>query len=131
MKEPTTSRRFALHQQQGGGRELVLRRRALLFAVATQLADAVTFVAAVGAGVPLVGEANPLARAIYPVAGSGGVVDLKLVGVAALVALLAFGERWRPDRSSGLRFVLVGATIIGLAGLVGAIANVSAALSVA
>ena len=109
----------------------MLRRRALLFAVAAQLADAVTFVAAIGAGVPLVGEANPLARAIYPVAGSGGVVDLKLAGVAALVALLAFGERWRPNRAGSFRFVLVGAVIIGLVGTVGTIANMTAALSLA
>ena len=107
----------------------VLRRRALLFAVAAQLADAVTFVAALGAGVPIVGEANPLARAVYPMSGSGGVVNLELIGVLALVAVLALGERWRPDRSRGPRFVMVGGTIIGFAGLIGAIANVGAALS--
>lgn len=107
----------------------VMRRRALLFAVAAQLADAVTFVAALGAGVPIGGEVNPLARAIYPISGSGGVVNLKLIGVLALVAVLALGERWRPDRSRGPRFVMAGGTIIGFAGLVGAIANVGAALS--
>ena len=131
MTDRSTSRRFALRQQPSDGRQAVLRRRVLLFAVAAQLADAVTFVAAIGAGVPLVGEANPLARAIYPVAGSGGVVDLKLAGVAALVALLAFGERWRPNRVGSFRFVLVGAVIIGLVGTVGTIANMLAALSLA
>ena len=110
---------------------MVKRRSVLLFAVAAQLADAVTFVGAVRAGVPIVDEANPLARAILPVLGLGGVVDFKLVGVAALVSVLAIGERMWPARAGGLRFVLAGAAVIGLVGLVGALANTGAALSLA
>jgi hypothetical protein len=101
---------------------------ALLFALAAQLADALTFVAGARAGVPLVDEANPLARALVPVAGLGGVVDLKLLGVAALFGMLALGERLLTARSAR-RYVLVGGALIGLAGLVAALVNVSAVLS--
>ena len=101
---------------------------ALLFALAAQLADALTFVAGARAGVPLVDEANPLVRALVPVAGLGGVVDLKLLGVAALFGMLALGERLLTARSAR-RFVLVGSALIGLAGLVAALVNVSAVLS--
>ncbi len=107
------------------------RHLALLVAVAAQLADAVTFAVAVRAGVPLADEANPIARAIYPVIGLGGVVDLKLAGLAVLVLLLALSERLRIGRSGGLRLVVVGGALIAIAGVVGALANVGAALSVA
>ena len=110
------------------GGAVALRRVALLFALAAQLADAVTFVAGARAGVPLVDEANPLARALVPVAGLAGVVDLKLLGELALFGVLALGERLLTPRSAR-RFVLVGSALIGLAGLVGTLVNVIAAMS--
>jgi len=110
------------------GGAVALRRGALLFALAAQLADTVTFVLAVRAGVPLVDEANPVARALLPVAGLGAVVDFKLLGVAALVGVIALGERLLPARSGG-RFLLAGCALVGLAGLGAALVNVGAALA--
>jgi uncharacterized membrane protein len=56
--------------------------------VLANLADLLTFICAASV-LPIEGEGNPLARFAYARAGMLGVVGLKAVGVAVILAVLA------------------------------------------
>ncbi len=112
-------------------RRAFAKRAALMVALVAQLADAVTFVVAIRVGVPLEAEANPLAREAYGAVGLGGLIALKLAGVALAIALLAVAELSWSTGSRGLRLVLLGCALVGAVGFFGAFTNVRAAFGIA
>jgi hypothetical protein len=106
----------------------VLARWALLVAVVMQLTDGLTFAAGLRLGVPLRVEANPLARHLFADFGLLGVIGFKLAGIALILVLVGLAQRVAPHAAAGRRRVIVGSAVVGIAGILGTVANLWALL---
>jgi hypothetical protein len=102
----------------------------LLAAVVVQLTDGFTFAAGIRLGVPLEVEANPLARLIFGEFGMLGVMGFKLAAIALFLGFVALAQLGAPHFGAGRRRVLVGSAVVGMAGVLGTVANLSALLPV-
>ena len=105
-------------------------RWVLLAAVVVQLTDGLTFAAGLRLGVPLEAEANPLARILFVDIGMLGVIGFKLAAVALVLGLIGLAQIVAPHVGAGRRRVLVGSAVVGIAGVLGTVANLSALLPV-
>ena len=111
-------------------RAQVFARWALLAAVVVQLTDGLTFAAGIRLGIPLEVEANPLARFLFGEFGMLGVIGFKLAAVALVLVLVGLAQIVAPHVGAGHRRVLVGSAVVGIAGVLGTVANLWALLPV-
>ncbi len=110
------------------GRRTAIARLALVAAVVVQLTDGLTFAAGLRSGVPLQTESNPIARDLYGSFGIVGVFDLKLIGVALVIVVVAVAQCLAPRRVVGWRRVLIAMAVVAIGGFVGTVANLSVLL---
>ncbi len=91
-------------------------RPILFVVVAAQVADAISFaigVSRLGIGV----EGNPLMRAAHDVSGTAGVLGIKTLAIAVVLAMLiSAGDRFP-------RFATIGSYVAIVLGLLGAVIN--------